>query len=222
MLNRPALVQWGVLDFAVRIDSGSFDQEPLPVVLPGITRAALLRPDGSLTNTCNLDTLVEMLRYGSEADAVQRGRHAQPKSCRPCRAEKERRGPRSSARLAGGLVPSQASIPRGLRTRALYRVLKRAFWPFRWDTSRPDELTQGSGGGFQDAAKAVLAATDDAALEAIVQTAQARPHAAGHGSATPETSDSLLHAYSTAWTAASTRAREQGICAGRCLPASGW
>lgn len=39
----------------------SFDGGARPVILPCLTRAALLRKDGTLLNTCTLDTLVEVL-----------------------------------------------------------------------------------------------------------------------------------------------------------------
>jgi len=55
------LLQKGAVDFAVRMECPSFNELPRAVVLPGLTRASLARPDGSLTNTCTMDALYEVL-----------------------------------------------------------------------------------------------------------------------------------------------------------------
>ena len=70
---------------------------PTFVLLPGMTRRMLTRPDGSLLNTCTSDAIIQILRF-----------------------------------------------------------LKRAYWPFAWDSSQglaADSRGLGIGGGFAGAAQ---------------------------------------------------------------------
>lgn len=72
---------------------------PTFVILPGMTRRMITKPDGSLLNTCTSDAIIQILRF-----------------------------------------------------------LKRAFWPFAWDSSQglaADSRGLGTGGGFAAAAKAM-------------------------------------------------------------------
>jgi len=57
-----ALLQAGAVDFAVRLDAASYASVPRPVVLPGLTRAALLDEGGRVLNTNSADALAEVLR----------------------------------------------------------------------------------------------------------------------------------------------------------------
>ena len=70
---------------------------PTFVLLPGMTRRMLTRPDGTLLNTCTSDAIIQILRF-----------------------------------------------------------LKRAYWPFAWDSSQglaADSRGLGIGGGFAGAAQ---------------------------------------------------------------------
>lgn len=59
----------------------------------------------------------------------------------------------------------------------ILRFLKRAYWPFAWDSSQglaADSRGLGIGGGFADAAKVALEGEADAAMQAIARTAKHR------------------------------------------------
>ncbi|KAK9816720.1 hypothetical protein WJX72_004217 [[Myrmecia] bisecta] len=111
------LLACGAINFAVRMECRDFNRLPQASVLHGMTRASLLRPDGSITNTCTSAALVEMLRF-----------------------------------------------------------LKRAYWPFPWQTSPVDRQQAGiaTGGGFAGAAQVALEGEADAQLQAIARTAKHR------------------------------------------------
>ncbi|EFN51564.1 expressed protein [Chlorella variabilis] len=57
------LLLLGAIDFAVRIDCRDLGRRPRAQVLPGLSRAQVVRGDGTVLNTCTSGSLVELLRF---------------------------------------------------------------------------------------------------------------------------------------------------------------
>ncbi|KAL4431445.1 hypothetical protein ABPG75_006701 [Micractinium tetrahymenae] len=56
------LLLMGAMDFAVKVDCSNMGAPPRVTALP-LPRAAVVRPDGTVLNTCSTDALAEMLRF---------------------------------------------------------------------------------------------------------------------------------------------------------------
>ncbi|KAL4421748.1 hypothetical protein ABPG77_009731 [Micractinium sp. CCAP 211/92] len=56
------LLLMGAMDFAVKVDCSDLGARPRVAALP-LSRSAVVRPDGTVLNTCSTDALAEMLRF---------------------------------------------------------------------------------------------------------------------------------------------------------------
>lgn len=53
----------GAIDFAVKIDCRNLARPPAVELLPGLRRESVVRPDGTVLNTCTSEALAELLRF---------------------------------------------------------------------------------------------------------------------------------------------------------------
>ncbi|PRW20351.1 hypothetical protein C2E21_9056 [Chlorella sorokiniana] len=57
------LLLLGAIDFAVKVDCRDLGRLPVPHILPGVRRTSVVRPDGTVLNTCTSEALAEVLRF---------------------------------------------------------------------------------------------------------------------------------------------------------------